>query len=135
MRLPDNIMSNYHSLFAILTLVLHLGLIFFNIFGFFLAFKYPFVKFIHCSSLCLTATIMLTGNACPLTNLEQWLKLESDSRATYEGGFIAHYLNKTIYIDVPPWLIGLVTTLLAATAIWLYFIRPLIHRHRSTPGN
>ena len=39
---------------------------------------------------------------CPLTYLEQYLQ-EKAGAESFEGGFIAHYLNEVIYINAPQW--------------------------------
>jgi hypothetical protein len=41
---------------------------------------------------------------CPLTLLEQRLRLAAGTRA-YERSFLVHYLERLIYWDVPQWLL------------------------------
>jgi hypothetical protein len=43
------------------------------------------------------------GIVCPLTTLEQWLRVQA-GQAAYEGDFIAYWLTKLLFFTGPPWV-------------------------------
>ena len=63
-----------------------------------------------------------TGVVCPLTSLEMALRVRGHG-ATYDEGFIEHWLQSILYHDAPPWVFTLGYTLfgLAVVASWWYF--------------
>ncbi len=73
------------------------------------------------------------GMVCPLTTLEMWLRARA-GRATYEGGFIAHWIERLLFYDAPSWVFALVYTLfgLLVLATWWYF--PPRSRRRDRKG-
>ncbi|MBI3829035.1 MAG: DUF2784 domain-containing protein [Planctomycetes bacterium] len=62
------------------------------------------------------------GEACPLTTLERHFRAQVNGDSGFEGGFIAHYVSRTIHLNVPPEALALPTTffvvLVAALYIW-----------------
>src|SRR5213594_1210594 len=62
--------------------------------------------------------------ACPLTAVENWLQVHAGG-ATYEGGFLFHYLDVLVYPDVPP---GLLTA--CGVAVCLFNLGIYIARYR-----
>jgi hypothetical protein len=73
------------------------------------------------------------GMICPLTTLEMWLRAQA-GEATYEGGFIAHWLDWLLFYDAPSWVFALLYTLfgLLVLATWWYI--PPRSRHRGGDG-
>lgn len=62
------------------------------------------------------------GADCPLTTLEMWLRAQA-GLDTYRESFIAHWLQRLIYHEAPPWVFTWVYTLfglLVALAWWLF---------------
>lgn len=43
------------------------------------------------------------GFVCPLTTLERWLRARAGV-ASYEGGFIEHWLQQLLFYSAPPWV-------------------------------
>jgi hypothetical protein len=43
------------------------------------------------------------GLDCPLTTLEQWLRIRA-GQAGYEEDFIAHWVGKLLFYHAPPWV-------------------------------
>jgi hypothetical protein len=59
---------------------------------------------------------------CPLTYLERFLRKQS-GRGVYEEPFIAHYLNRLIYLEVPQWslIVAAVLVLMGNLALYAYW--------------
>lgn len=62
------------------------------------------------------------GIACPLTTLENWLRVQAGA-LPYESGFIVHWLQRLIYYDAPSWVFTVAYSLfaLAVVAAWIRF--------------
>lgn len=107
-----------HRLLADAVLVLHLLFIAFAVAGGLLAFYWRFAPWLHLPVLTWAALVEFNGWICPLTPLENRLRLAGGA-AGYEGGFIEHYLVPLIYpAALTPqlqWLLG--GALLAFNAI------------------
>ncbi len=78
--------------------VLHLGFILFVVLGAFLVLKRPALAWLHLPVVVWGAWIEFSGWICPLTPLENRLRLLG-SESGYSGGFIEHYLLPVIYPD------------------------------------
>lgn len=78
--------------------ILHVGFVFFVLFGGLLALKWPRIIWLHLPAAAWGAIVEFTGWICPLTPLEQWLRAEGGERG-YEIDFIAHYLLPILYPD------------------------------------
>lgn len=77
-------------------LVVHLGYIFFVVFGGFLAARRPWLRWVHLPA-AMWGMLVSAGNfPCPLTGWEVRLRMAAGG-AGYEGGFIEHYLLAVIY--------------------------------------
>lgn len=87
-------------LLADLTLLLHLAFILFVVLGGLLALRWRRILFVHPPAALWGAWIEFTGGICPLTPLEQELRLRA-GEAGYSGGFVEHYVIPVIY---PDWL-------------------------------
>jgi len=108
-------------------LVLHLAFIVFALLGGLLAIKWRWMPAIHLPAVAWAFYVEWTGNACPLTAVENHLRL-SAGQSGYAGGFIEHYLLAVIY---PTGLTPSIQVMLAATVLsvnlaiysWLAFRR------------
>jgi hypothetical protein len=60
---------------------------------------------------------------CPLTSLESAVRAEAGARA-YPQGFIAHWLSRLIYYDLPTWIFVLVYSLFGALVLLSYWRFP-----------
>ncbi len=85
---------------AVSALALHLAFILWVIFGALFTKGRRILVGLHIGSLLYSIFIEIAMLPCPLTYLEQWAQRKAGQTA-YEGGFIAHYLEKVIYPDVP----------------------------------
>jgi hypothetical protein len=86
----------WHRIAADIVLVAHLAFILFIIFGGLFVLRWPWVAWAHVPSWMYGALIEFIGWTCPLTPLEQRLRLRA-GEGGYEGSFIEHYLVPIIY--------------------------------------
>jgi hypothetical protein len=98
--------------------VLHLAFVAFVIFGGFLAWRWPKALLAHSPALAWGVWVELSGQICPLTGLENYLR-QLAGESGYRGGFISHYLLTVLY---PPGLTrpdqwGLAALLVALNAL------------------
>lgn len=63
------------------------------------------------------------GRHCPLTVLEDWLRMQAGEGGVYQASFVQHWLHRLLYIDAPLSVLALLYTafgLLVALAWWRY---------------
>jgi hypothetical protein len=89
----------YYGL-AVTVLVLHLLWIVWVIGGIFFTRQHPRLGWFHIASLVYSAVIEIGPWPCPLTLVEQWLWSKAGI-ASYQGSFIAHYLEAIVYPEIP----------------------------------
>ena len=77
-------------------LLLHLAFILFVVFGGWLVLRKPMFIWAHLPAAAWGAFIEFSGRVCPLTPLENQLRIASGS-AGYSGGFIERYLIPVVY--------------------------------------
>jgi len=106
---------------ADLVLLLHFGFILFVLFGGLLLLRWPRVAYLHLPAAVWGMLIELVGGICPLTPLEQRLRMRAGEPG-YAGDFIDHYLTATIYpsgltrgIQIA---LGAIVFLVNATVYW-----------------
>ena len=61
---------------------------------------------------------------CPLTILENVLRIKHDPASTYSGEFIIHYAEKLIYPDINPLIITMGTLFIAVFTVVVFIVRP-----------
>jgi hypothetical protein len=76
--------------------VLHFGFILFVVFGGFLLLRWRWAVAVHLPAVLWAAAIEFRRGICPLTPLEQELRMAA-GEAGYSGSFIEHYLLPIIY--------------------------------------
>ena len=113
-------------------LVLHFAIILYVIFGFpiGLIFNRPRFRYIHAVTIAFVTVLMILRIPCPLTILEANLSGES-----YEGGFIATWLIRIIYVEgFDPNYLFIATLIFAGLVFSSFFWRP-IKKGRPEAGN
>lgn len=127
---------------ADLVLITHAGFVAFVLFGLLLIviggfrswnwIRNPWFRLIHLIAIGVVAAQAWFGVICPLTTLEMSLRAEA-GEATYEGTFVAYWLQRLLYYEAPPWVFVVGYTLfgLAVAGSWFRF-RPRPFR-RGTP--
>lgn len=81
---------------ADLLVIVHFFFIIFVVAGGCLVLKWPRMAYLHIPAAAWGALIEFQGGICPLTPLEQHLRL-AGGQPTYSVGFIEHYLEPIIY--------------------------------------
>ncbi|MFC5302299.1 DUF2784 domain-containing protein [Azospira restricta] len=113
-----------YALLADLVVAIHFAFIVFAVAGGLLVLRWPWLAWVHVPAALWGAAVVACGWVCPLTPLENWLRVAA-GEAGYAGGFIERYLLPLIY---PPgltrelqMLLGLALLLLnAAIYLWLW---------------
>jgi hypothetical protein len=122
--------SVYHGL-AVAVLSLHLLFILGVAGGALVTRGRPLLRRLHIASLVYTVLIqVLPWPPCPLTLLENWLEMRAGI-TPYQGPFLLHFLDATVYPNVP--LVWLVPAVVAVCGLnlALYAVR---YRRRSGPA-
>lgn len=85
----------------------------------------------HLATIAVVVAEAWLGVVCPLTTLEMWLRSKANA-VTYDGGFIAHWLQALLFWEAPSWVFtaAYTTFALAVVAAWWYF-PPRRRWHRS----
>jgi hypothetical protein len=86
------------AILADAVLLLHAAFIAWVVFGGLAVLRWPALAWLHGPALAWGVWISASGGICPLTPLEQHLRLAA-GEAGWHGGFIAHYLTAVIYPD------------------------------------
>jgi hypothetical protein len=103
------------QLLADATVVVHLLFVAFVIAGGVLVLRWPRVAWMHLPAAAWGAWVELAGWVCPLTPLENWLRMRGGS-AIYTSGFVERYLLPVLYPESlsrdVQWTLGLLVILL-----------------------
>ena len=108
---------------AILILILHLGVILFVVIGFPVALitNHRRFRLIHAGVLAFITLLMILQIPCPLTVFE-----EEASGESYEGSFLATWLNRIIYVEwFTPRAVFVIDMIFAAAVFSSFWWRPL----------
>lgn len=106
-------------------LLLHLAFIVFAVLGGLLIVWWRAVLFLHLPSLVWGVFVELTGRICPLTSLENTLRIKAGT-AGYSESFVEHYLLGVIYPDgltreIQYFLGALVAIINFIIYLWLFY--------------
>ena len=112
-----------YKVLADIVVFAHFLWILFLIFGVFWGIRNQKVKVIHISAWAFAIIIQIFDWYCPLTHLEAWLRAKHNPTLSYTGSFIIHYVEKIVYIEIPPSLIFGMSILLAGISSWFYLKR------------
>ena len=85
-----------YRVLADLVLVIHLAFVLFVVLGGLLVLEWPRLAIVHVPAAIWGALVEFTGWICPLTPLENSLRMRG-GEAGYTGGFIQHYVQPTLY--------------------------------------
>lgn len=91
------------GLLAEVIMVLHGTMLVFFVIGGFLAWKWPKLLLVHFLIGSWNTIIVLVDFPCPLTAAEKSLRRDA-GQVPYEGGYIKHYVDGTVYPAGYTWL-------------------------------
>ena len=113
-----------YGFLADLVMVLHFAFILLVVFGGLLALRWQGFALLHLPAVLWALFLELKpGTLCPLTPLEQTLRLQAGG-PTYRGGFIEHYLGSIIYPDMSvqdQYYLGVGLFILTVVIYWLVY--------------
>jgi hypothetical protein len=76
----------------------------------------------HLGAIAVVVAEAWLGATCPLTTLEVWLRSQTGA-ATYQVGFIEHWVQRLLFYQAPAWVFVLGYSLFAslvAAAWWIF---------------
>ncbi len=110
-----------YRLLADAVVLLHLSFVAFVMLGGFLVLRRPRLAWLHLPAVAWGAWIEFSGTLCPLTPLENALRVLGAQR-DYGGGFVEHYLLAALYPEgltqEAQWLLGLLALAVNALVYW-----------------
>jgi len=137
-----NIGSDTARILAELVLIIHAGIVLFNISAFIaifggICFRWQWTanrlfRFTHISLLGIVALQALLGRLCPLTILEFRLRQAAGEEKMAES-FVARLIENIIYYDLPPWFFALVYCAVFLLTLWLLKVSPPKVKNRKAP--
>lgn len=80
------------------TVLLHFAFVLFVVLGGLLAFRWRWVPWLHLPAAVWGAGIEAAGGICPLTVVENWLRVRAGEQG-YAEGFVERYLIPVLYPD------------------------------------
>ena len=113
-------MQTSADILATAVVLVHMAFVAFVVLGGLLALRWPRVAWVHLPAALWGAGIALVGWICPLTPLENWLRVQGGD-APYPTGFLEHYLLPVLYP------IGLTRTLQIATGAFVIALNALVY--------
>jgi hypothetical protein len=123
-----------YKIFADVIIVVHFLYILFMLLGFLLTgyalffrekfFDWWLFRLLHLLGIFYVVSLSILGKYCPLTILENELRLRYEVSSVYSGSFIVYYLEKLVYPDVNPLVIQIPTVFLAIFTIVVFIVRP-----------
>jgi hypothetical protein len=132
--------SQLYRMLANCVLVAHLGLVLFIVAGLILVllgsrYRWQWVRnvwfrLLHLAAIGYVMAESWLGIACPLTTLEQWLRVRA-GQVRYDDDFIAHWLGNILFLQAPPAVFTAVYSVFALlVAISWIRVRPESRRKR-----
>jgi Protein of Unknown function (DUF2784) len=122
-------MLSLYTKLATTVLVVHLLFILWLIFGALVAYRRPRLRWLHIVSLVWGVLVELTPWPCPLTLLEIWLEGRAGIQP-YQGAFLLHYLDATVYPNVSPMLLVVVGLIVCLANLGIYAFAFITERQR-----
>lgn len=132
--------SAFYLAMANAVLILHVGIVFFIVVGLVLilaggALGWRWVRNVwfrmaHLAAIVVVVLESWMGIVCPLTTLEQWLRVQAGQTA-YSGDFIGYWLGRILFFQAEPWVfIALYSAFALLVAASWFMVRPVWPRRR-----
>ena len=112
-----------YRLIADAFVLLHFLWILFLIFGAIPGRRRKTVKVIHLCGLLFAVILHSFSLTCPLTYLEIYFTRFADPATAYTGSFIIHYIERLVYVALPPSVLLGITLMLALFNVLIYVRR------------
>lgn len=114
-----------YRILADLVVLTHLAFVVFAVLGALLAFKWPRIIWLHVPAFLWAAAIEFAGWICPLTPLENSLRIKSGADG-YSGGFVENYIIPLLYPAAltrdMQLLLGITVLIINAAIYWWLFL-------------
>ena len=122
---------SHYQLMANVVLVLHASIVVFvvggllaTLLGGLLQWRWTrnlWFRAAHLGAIVFVVLESWVGIVCPLTTLEQWLRVRA-GQAAYEGDFLAYWLTKFMFFTAPAWVFIAAYSVfgLAVIASWIW---------------
>ena len=111
-----------YALLAVAVLLIHLLYIAWVIFGALLTRGRPRLAWVHVATILWGIITETTSAPCPLTLVENWCEARAGV-APYHGPFLLHYLDATVYPNVPAALLVSVAVIICVFNLSVYALR------------
>jgi hypothetical protein len=115
-----------YKLLADLVVAIHFAFVCFVVLGGLLVVRWRWIAVAHLPAVTWVVFAMSTNRICPLTPLENDLRLQA-GQAAYAGGFVDHYIVPVLYpeglTDEAQWLIAVGIFCLSVTCYSLAVLR------------
>jgi hypothetical protein len=85
-----------YDLLADLVVLIHFLFVLFSLLGALLVMRWRKIMWLHLPAALWAAGVEFSGRICPLTPLENWLRIRAGG-PSYAGGFVGHYLLPLLY--------------------------------------
>ncbi|MFC0625002.1 DUF2784 domain-containing protein [Kribbella deserti] len=125
------------ALLAEIVMVVHGAMLVFFVVGGFLAWKWPKLIWLHLLIGLWNITIVLVDFPCPVTAVEKHLRRDA-GQVPYEGGYIKHYVDGTVYPAGHTWLAEIIGFALVVISYigftWIMLRRRRRRRASVTPA-
>jgi len=79
---------------------------------------------VHLFGILFVGALAIMDKYCPLTNLENFFRVNYNSGLYYPSSFIMHYIEKLVYPDVRPEYIIYPTLFIAIFTLIVFIIKP-----------
>lgn len=117
--------SVFYRIAAELVMATHFLFVVYVALGGLLVLRWRWTVWLHIPAVIWGAYIASSGGICPLTPLENWLRVQA-GQAGYEGGFVQRYIMPILYpgeITVSQQMIETVVVVFANAVIYLLVLR------------
>ena len=81
-------------------------------------------RWLHLGAIGLVVLEVVFGIYCPLTLIESDLRRQAGAAAYDEAGFIAYWVERLLYYDIPLWQAHVAYLLFAALVVWTFVRYP-----------
>jgi len=85
--------------------------------------RHRWFRLLHLLAIGIVLLQAWIGVICPLTTLENFFR-DAAGIATYENGFIRHWLRELVFYTAPAWVFTLIYTVFAGLVALTWFVYP-----------